>query len=298
MPIYDLYSKRQKRARGEVPDVYTYDWFPEQLRIQITYIIDNAIGVRLNTLNDYREQIYETINGILCEEYGVFSLVKTSTYLDFRERLFKFFLETNDVGQVLDFIELTFRAIDTVMPEYQDEMVAKIQPDQAIKDLNSRFKEHGIGYQYESGEIIRVDSLFIHSEVVKPVLAILREENYQGANDEFLKAHEHYRHGRLKECIVEACKAFESTMKTICKKHSWGGESATASQLIDICSEKSLFPAYLKSQLSGTPSIRNKVGGHGQGAEVVNVSESLARYALNLTASNILFLAECEKNLT
>ena len=29
-----------------------------------------------------------------------------------------------------------------------------IPPDKAINELNNRFREHGVGYQYESGQII------------------------------------------------------------------------------------------------------------------------------------------------
>src|ERR1019366_1526163 len=85
--------------------------------------------------------------------------------------------------------------------------------DSAVTELNARFREHGIGYQYESGEIIRVDSQLIHSEVVKPALTLLTAPEYEGANAEFLKAFEHYRKGDTKECLNECLKAFESTMK-------------------------------------------------------------------------------------
>lgn len=76
----------------------------------------------------------------------------------------------------------------------------------------------GSGFQFESSAIIRIDSNFIHAESVKPVLALLRQDLYQGANEEFLNAHQHYRHGRHKECLVDALKAFESTLKAICVK--------------------------------------------------------------------------------
>ena len=44
MPIVDLYSKRQKRLRGEVPDVLTYDKIPQILRVQIIHIWDDFIN--------------------------------------------------------------------------------------------------------------------------------------------------------------------------------------------------------------------------------------------------------------
>ena len=106
----------------------------------------------------------------------------------------------------------------------------------------SRFKEHGVGYQFESGEIIRVDSQILHAEVVKPVLTLLgQEERFKGANEEFLKAHEHYRNGRYEECLVDALRSFESVMKAICHKQKWVyNQNDAAKKLIEI-SEKDLI---------------------------------------------------------
>ena len=52
----------------------------------------------------------------------------------------------------------------------------------------------------------------------------------------------------------------------------------------------------LKSLLeTGVPTVRNRLGGHGQGIEPIVVPDTIASYALNLTASNILLLIELEK---
>jgi hypothetical protein len=61
----------------------------------------------------------------------------------------------------------------------------RLEPSDAIADLNHRLLEHGVGYQYVSGKIIRIDSQFLHAEVVKPALALLQDKRYHGANDEF-----------------------------------------------------------------------------------------------------------------
>lgn len=136
---------------------------------------------------------------------------------------------------------------------------------------------------------------------MKPTLAVLRGDGFKGANEEFLQAHEHYRHGRHKECLVDALKAFESTMKAICKMQGWPNQpNDTAKALIGTCLSNGLIPPYLESQIgslrslleSGIPTVRNKLGGHGQGADPTVVPEYLARYSLNLTATSILFLVE------
>nr|WP_225225336.1 hypothetical protein [Komarekiella delphini-convector] len=169
-----------------------------------------------------------------------------------------------------------------------------------------RFREHGVGYQHESGEIIRVDSQIIHAEVVKPVLHLLSDPRFQGANEEFLQAHEHHRHGRYKECLVDCLKAFESTMKIICNTQGWIYQPTDgAKKLIDVCFQNNLIPSYLQTQFtslkqnleSGVPAVRNKNGGHGQGSQQINVPQYFAAYQLHMTASTILFLLEAEKAL-
>jgi hypothetical protein len=308
MAVFDLFSKRQKRLRGEVPDVYQYDNIPSPLRVQIAHIMNDAMG---NPRRSETLGLFKLINDILCREYGMFSLSQEA-YLggkDYNEYVINFMLKNNDVEQVIDVVELSFRLIDNYYRQENIQYVtqSKITPDEAINELNARFMEHGVGYEYESGNIIRVDSQIIHSEAVKPVLHLLSDDRFRGANDEFLQAHEHYRHGRYKECLNDCLKAFESTMKTICDEQDWSYQPGdTASKLINVCFQNNLIPTYLQTQFSslrqslesGVPTIRNKLGGHGQGSQPIIVPQYFAAYQLHMTASTILFLVEAEKALT
>jgi hypothetical protein len=305
MSIFELFSKRQKKLRGEVPDVYQYEDIAQKFRVQVVHIVRDTIGIEIS-YNDITNQTYADIHKILCREYGVFTL-KEHERSQF-SAVYDYFLNTKDYEHCIDIIELSFKIIDTYVREqewrFRNAHGVTQTPDNAIAELNARFKESGIGYQFESGELIRIDSQIIHSEVVKPVLHLLgSEKSYQGANSEFLKAHEHYRHKRYKECLVECLKSFESLMKAICKKHSWPyNQNDTAKKLIETCLSNNLVPSYLQNQFSsirmllesGIPTVRNKEGGHGQGTEVTTVPEHLASYTLHLTATNLLFLANCD----
>ncbi|MCM0082119.1 hypothetical protein L4X63_11005 [Geomonas sp. Red32] len=304
MGVMDLFSKRQKRIRGQVPDVYQYEDIPNPLRVQIVHIVKDAFG-KDRTGNDYPESAFKFIHESLCREYGVFKLHEYPDS-DF-QAVYDYFLKCKDYEKVIDVIELSFKIINTHVrsDDYRWNSIRKIEADDAIKELNLRFKEHGVGYQFESNEIIRVDSQYLHSEAVKPTLELLgREDRFKGANEEFLKAHEHYRHQRYKECLVDSLKALESVMKSICHSQKWAyNQNDTAKKLIDILFQKELIPAYLQAQFSslrtllesGVPTVRNKLGGHGQGAATITVTESLASYALHLSAANILLLARLEK---
>lgn len=301
MGVFDLFSKRQRRTRGEVPDVYVYDNLPHTLRVQIVHIVRDAFGVdHYDSQN--AEKAYEFVKQTLCREYGVFELIEHPT--SNMHSIFNFFLQEASVERALDVVELCFKVINAFIADshnYRYNTDRKIEPEDAVAELNERFKENGVGYQFESNELIRIDSEFLHAEAVKPTLTVLRGTDFKGANEEFLLAHEHYRHGRHKECLVDSLKAFESTMKTICKLRGWTTQPGdTAKALIGTCFSNGLLPPYLESQFSslrsllesGVPTVRNKNGGHGQGVEPVAVPEYVARYALNLTATSILFLVE------
>lgn len=288
-------------------DVYQYTDIPNQFRVQVVHIVRDTIGED----SDYQTEasnLYKLIHQVLCKEYGVFSLKK---YPDSNfQAIFDYFLSETDHEKCLDVIELCFKLINGYIKsnEWKFREETKQKPEDAIEELNIRFKEAGLGYQFESGELVKVDSQFIHSDVVKPTLQILGEKsNYSGANDEFLSAHEHYRHQRYKECLNDCLKSFESLMKAIHKKHYWQfNDTDTAKKLINSCLSHNLVPEYLQNQFSsirillesGIPTIRNKEGGHGQGAEITKVPEYLASYTLHLTATNLLFLAKCEESYT
>lgn len=198
MAIVDLFSKRQKRIRGDVPDVYVYEKIPQPLRIQIIHIIRDTIGQ--DNYESKAHEVYEFIHKSLCKKYGVFTLNEHCG--DDGEAVLHYFLNCDDYERCLDIIEICFGIIEKHIAKnyynFKRTITSSQKPDDSINELNSRFKESGIGYQFESSELIRVDSKFLHSETVKPILQLLGTSKvYRGANDEFLSAHEHYRHKTL-----------------------------------------------------------------------------------------------------
>lgn len=318
MGVFHLFSKRQKRLRGAVPDVYTYDDIPQPLRVQIVHILRDTLGNEEEyKSHDYRfsgydypnvRKAYQTINKMLCREYGVFSLVERPSRDCVVEDIFQFFLNEEDFEKVLDVIELAFRLIKGAASkfDYKNDDNAPRKANDAINELNKRFKEHGIGYEFKNGDIIRVDSEFIHAEAVKPALKLLSEKIYKAANKEFMQAHEHYRHSRYKDCLTWALKALESTMKAICDKKEWAyNQNDTSNRLIEICLENGLIPTFWQSHFSalratlesGVPPARNIMGGHGNGTSPAEVPHHLAAYCLHMTASTLVFLIEAEKSL-
>jgi hypothetical protein len=307
MAIFDLFSKRQARLRGEVPDVYRYDEVPQKLRVQIVHVFGDMLhGGEID--NVYRHEMvrssYEFISNQLCRELGRFRLHGESYQArDYVHELFNFVLQEKNHEHVLDAVEISTRLADrsTRRHEYLRESDPDRRVEAAILELNQRFREHGLGYQYEDGELVRVDSDLLHSEAVKPALTLLRTKSFAGPREEFLRAHEHYRHGRHEEALTEALKSFESTMKAICDSKKWTYEKgATAKKLVDTCFKNGLIDPFWQTHLAhlqgtlenGIATARNKLGGHGQGATPRTVPRELVSYVLHMTASTIVFLIE------
>jgi hypothetical protein len=311
MTIFETFTKRQKRlANSGKQDVYQYDDLPKEFRIQVIHIWKGAIGAYFE--GDYgrhspANQFWSLIHDILARESGVFSLVQGEIRPDSKCIAF---LASADTGGALDIIELSFRVIETLVSQLDDydrnQARIKERAADAIEELNGRFQEHGIGYQYMGGYLVRLDSQFAHAEIVKPALSLLNVAGFDGPADEFIRSFDHYRHGRNKEAVAEALKAFESTMKSICGARNWTHPpNATAIPLIKILIDKGLIPGELENYFSGLrsamqsglPTLANKTSRHGQGAVPIQIPSHFAGYALHLTASNIIFLVEAHKAL-
>ena len=302
MPIYETYSYRRRLAEGETPDVFVYDELPRELRVQIAHIWRGAIGPW-----DRNARGWGNIHDTLAREHGRFEL---SSGRSDGKRCENYLLGESSVDGALDLVELSFSYIDGIARKMHDGHRARygirIGADDAIEELNERFRRAGVGYRYERGKVIRVDSELIHSEIVKPALAYLGEPGFEGPSDEFLSAHAHYRAGETKDAITDANNAFESTLRAVCEQRGWSHEpGAPVSVLLRILRENGLLPGYLDNSFdqlaatlhSGLPQVRNREGGHGQGPTPRKTPDYVAGYALHLAAVNILFIVEAHKTM-
>lgn len=307
MAVFELYSMRNK---PKYPDVYQYQVVPERLRSQITQIIRDTFGQSETSwrgsysVKSASQEAYEFIFGILSKSYGEAVMrphAKGSyTWL-------QYYLYSCSTEQFIDVLELLCRYAEKVIePDYREfkrNSDTTQNPVEAIEEINEWMKRNGFGFEYVDGVLIKVDEQYIHAEVVKPALFILQD--FEGAKEEFLSAHEHYRHGNFEECITDCCKSFESLMKAICHEKGWiddkEHDKLPAAKLIQKCIENELVPVYMQNQFtafkqlleSGVPTVRNKTAGHGTGKEVREIPQGLVSYTLHLTATNIVFLGNC-----
>lgn len=298
MPVLELFSHRKRVAEGGLPDVFTYDELPHELRAQIVHILRDAIGEK-------NGPAWKAIHNAIAREHGRLEL---SDWGRFSLSCEEYLLKSPSVEETLDLVELSFRYVDQVSRKLdisqRKELGMRGSPDDAIKELNERFRRASVGYRFESGMIIRVDSELVHSEIVRPALQYLHEKGFEGPRDEFLRAHACYRAGETKDAVTNANNAFESTLKTICDHRGWQYDrGATASRLLKVVRANGLLPDYLENpfeQLAGTlksglPQVRGEEGAHGQGATPRETPGYVAAYALHLAAAKILFLVDAHK---
>lgn len=297
--MYELLSKRIKNADGEL-ELYLYNSFSQAFRNQVFYILGDV----LDPFVPDGENLWNILEEMFCREKGLKSMgYYNISYGKGRSNIEEYFKDCDDVD-FLDVIDYFFHIIDkklrTLKPKYKYDYDADNVVSKAIIELNYRFKQHNLGYEFINSQIITIDSTLLHEVAVKPSLKLLFEEGFEGAEDEIRKAYEERRKGDNKNAILEAGKAFESTMKIICDKQGYTYDKAkdTAKKLILILEENKFYPSYMNSHLTsirstletGLPVVRNKVSGHGQGKQVITIPDEYTDYALHLAATNILFL--------
>ena len=298
MKFYELYSSRH--SDNLQPDVYEYDWFPDSFRNRFLFIFGKYLDyLERSSVFNCSYNAENAISRNFCNEIGL-QFDDGCIFINNRHYGLKEFLQGCDDEVFLDFVDYFFgfclsEDCDFSYFSFIDEDFH----DDLIEELNYRFKQDNLGYEFINGQIVKKTNELIHATAVKPVLYLLQSEKFEGPNEEFLKAFEFYRHDDYKNAVLYSSKAFESLLKCICecKGYHYNPTSDSCSKLLNNLKTNSFYPDYLDSQLNGietclrgVPTLRNKIAGHGQGSEVVYIPESYARYALNMVASSMLFL--------
>lgn len=312
MVKYELYSRRKKAAeRAGQPVELGYDVLPDFLRKQISMAWSSGIG-RYYPGYKYEDDpppcanplwslMYNTMKN-LSEPFQAYSEQK-SEY----ESCASFLLKHNDVDECLDIIEISCRILTRTAEKKIEcgDRGATTDAISTIEHINDCFIREGVGYQFSGGYIVKIGSEIVHSEVVQPALGLLVGEIFKEANADFMDALRHYRHGDFKETVTAANRAFESTLKAICKAREWDYKPGDrASELISVVNKSGLFagqPAlgiesYVSMMRTGLPGVANNFGRHGRDPDAKPVPDFIAAYALHLMAANIVMLVSAHKS--
>lgn len=144
----------------------------------------------------------------------------------------------------------------------------------------------------EESKVIPKDSQVIHETAIEPALQLLRQAAFRHANTEFLAALEDYRHRKFGDCVTKCNASYESVMKVICGQKRFGySEGDSTAKLLRTIMAKTQMEGFWETPLMVVGTLRNKLSSaHGAGENAKVVPEHVARYAMNMTASAIVFL--------
>lgn len=290
MSIFDIFSKRDK----PLPDVFQTESIPKKLRTQICWIWkDSLFKLAEGTLDwEPRNPVMREIVDVICREHGLPFLYERRSPPE--EDLVNALCEHKDTKIVLDIIEVSFRYISRA-----DQYDFRHKRDDVIRELNHRFRENGVGYQFDTDaqRLIPIDSLITHQEIVRPALKLLAGPQYASANQEYLEAFDDYKKADYDDCLTKCCSCFESVMKVVCDAKGWPYQQGdTARPLLTKIIDNTDLPSFFDQPLLLIATLRNRLSSsHGSGTSQQHVPEHLARYALHATASAILLIAEAAK---
>ena len=307
--IFDVFSRRPE-AKAIAHS------FPEKSRKRIFLWVMEIFGNKRAYWrgDDYGQIFFEEIHSMLQKRHGEFNLSGKSGLNPAQDAAY--FLQLCAAEEFLDFLEYMFRV----------ECFSRVSlpKDQVVDELNQILREDSLPYhvtRYLQREVVQeatgliamggegkyiktIETTFpkvvmrenepIHQHAIRPALQLLEQPAFEAANREYLSALRDYRDGDWADCLVKCCSAFESSMKILCSEKNWGyQESAPASRLIKTVLEHMELPPFLEQGLVSVATLRNKLStAHGAGTTTRSPTRSIAHYALNTTASAIVFLAE------
>ena len=162
MGIVDIFSKRQRRMRGEFPDVYQYDDLPIGFRNQVVYILDDVFSLYYG--HPYESSTikftwFKDIHDVLARELVISQPQREDNPW---MAVTNFFLNTTNVDDALSVIEASF--ITARLAQQQERLLRfKMTADDGVNELNARFSEHGIGYQLGAALLRRRPRGFLRS---------------------------------------------------------------------------------------------------------------------------------------
>ncbi|MFC1552237.1 abortive infection family protein [Candidatus Latescibacterota bacterium] len=301
--IFDVFSRRNKSLSE---NIYT---IPNTTRNRIIlWCNDIFVGNRPESLKQENILLtfWKEIHRFLQYRHG--NLLLSGKYDDSIKDVLAF-LEKCDSEEYLDFIEYIFRVncffhIDIPEKKLIDELNQILQIDNLPYFITDFVKKDDVGFFHgqehkviktiEYPKVIMKENDVIHSEIIKPVLYILQQQEFINANSEFLDALEDYRKRDYEDCLTKCGSAFESVLKIICEKNGWVyNQTDTASTLISTFIYKTNLERYFESVLIITATLRNKLSSsHGAGTIQKDVPQHIARYTINATASAILFVVD------
>ena len=195
---------------------------------------------------------------------------------------------------VFDLVDIAFQMTCHKIQDGQNHGIDWQEQEEAyegsVEELNIRFKEARVGYRLVNN---RIERNIISLDMALPAMDLLRGEDFKDTMSDFSLAHKHYQNKDYKDCTLSANRSFESLLKTLCKQQNLEFNSnGQIGDLVKIlCNHlfsNNKFNEKMSQTFKALPTVRAHYGGHGLAEEI----DYMARYALHLAATNILFFMQ------
>ncbi|MDD2655809.1 MAG: abortive infection family protein [Candidatus ainarchaeum sp.] len=296
--ITDLFSSRKKSSKT----VLALNTIAENPRKTVIYSFLESVIIESSSKVDEMLRLEYLIK----KNKGLFVLIKNPTK-DQRLDLIEY-LTTCSTEDFLDAIEIFLKIkieninsyVSRGYTPYPKSILESCLKKRNIfvSEFNDIMKLNSIIYRIKDSRIIAIDSELQYKQLIEPTFALLYEERFKLANEEFVRALENYRKGDNDGAIREANNAFESTIKVVT------GRDGDATQLLQECKRQGIIsPEYekigthLDKLFQTLPAMRNtKSDAHGQGKEKRVIPPRDALLALNLAATFISYIGSHKKN--
>lgn len=290
---YKPFFRREAEANGEIPDVWTYDNLPKNVRVQIWQTF----------MDSYARRYAEEICKILRHELGVETLTY-QTYWSFDGKW-----DYEDELRDCFFADITNARLAFSIVEYISIFIKSLNTQDSKKEINEinyRLKEARIGYEFntDANMLIKKSDEAVYKLSIEPAFHLLSDLKFKESIDNFAKAFSDYQSGTTKDlenAITNALKALESTIKNICKLkgYEFNEEKPLKDQVAVLKNKKFLPEKYsnyfdkITDLIIAVAAPRNKTAGHGQSDEAADtVDEKLVEFVLAQVASVIVFLTK------
>jgi len=162
-------------------------------------------------------------------------------------------------------------------------------------EINSILEEEEIPWRFADGHFFKIDTTILTKDIVIETCGLLKANGFEGALEEYKEARNDFTSGDFKGAIHNSCKSLESVLKVVT-----GLKTGNASVLIRKLPNSKFYSdlpdsfkrAFGESVLMSLPFLRNNLGGHGQGEEVISISKEYAELAIHMAGSFILFIIQ------
>lgn len=132
------------------------------MRVQIIQIWEKGFGPD-ERFHPGPYRAYKEIHCILCEEHKFYPQLPqvSRRSLTLRELIAEYFLYTDDTAKALDVVQVVFNVMQRMLHRISDGSgdvfyKSRHQSSELIDELNRRFRENNVGYQYVQGRIEKI----------------------------------------------------------------------------------------------------------------------------------------------